>query len=301
MVKEGYSKKFTCAVTGASSVVGPIIPPSMPMIIAAYLSRQSVSKMFVGGIVPGILFGGGMMIWSYVYSKRHGFPFKKRASLTEILKTFKSALLPLLAPVIILGGIFTGAFTVTEIGAIAAIYGTFLGFFYFKELNFKKFLQVALNTAMRTGSVMIIVALANVYTWMLTRERAPQLLYQFVLNLTSDPLIILLLIVVSLLIFGCFLSTTPAIILAVPILLPLVKHVGFDPVYFFVLLTVTLCIGTITPPVGLTLYMVSSIGKVEPESVLKPLLPFFAIMIGVVLLCVFFPPIILGLVHFIKY
>jgi C4-dicarboxylate transporter, DctM subunit len=292
MVEKGYDRDFSTAVTGISSIVGPIIPPSMPMIIAAYLARQSVGKMFLGGAIPGILFGLGMMAVVLMLSKKYNFPLEGKFTIKNFFHTFIEAILPLLTPAIILGGIMFGIFTASQAGAIAATYSFILGVFIYKHINLSKFLNVIKNTATKTASVMFVVALANVYTWMIVNERIPQYLLRHLFLITDNSYILLGLIVLSLLLIGCILSTTPAIILSIPVLVPIASTIGFDPLYFSVLATIILCIGTITPPVGLTLYLVSSIGKVEVEKVLSKLIPFYLIVIIVVILLIIFPGLI---------
>lgn len=295
MVEKGYDRDFSVAVTGASSVVGPIIPPSMPMIIAAYLSRQSVGKMFMGGAIPGLLLGLGMMVIVYIHSKQKDYPVNKCFQLQQLLTTFLGAFLPLMTPVLILGGIMFGVFTATQAGAVASLYSFVLGFFVYRQLGAKKLFDTLVSTVLKTGSVMFVVALANVYTWVVTRERIPMFIYQSITNLTEEPLLLLILISLSLLIIGCFLSTTPAIILSIPVLVPVVANLGFDPLYFAVLASIVLCVGTITPPVGLSLYLVCSIGKIEVEKVLKQLFPFYIVFIAIILLLIFFPSLIMWL------
>ncbi len=289
MEKEGYDTEFSAAVTVSSAVIGPIIPPSVPMIICAALASTSVGRMFAGGMIPGILFGVFLMVLCYVMSIRRKYPIRPRASRQEVWIAFKDSILGLLTVVIILGGIFTGIFTPIEAAGIAVAYAFFVGWIIYRTLDLKKLPAIALDVARTTGVIMFIIALAKFYNFILTREQIPQQVVSFLMGLTSNPVLILVIITIGLFILGCFLSTTPALMLVVPVLLPLVSQANYDLVHFFVVITLALLLGTLTPPVGINLYLVQTISNVRTMPLLKELIPFYLVLVSVILLAIFIP------------
>lgn len=292
MLEEGYERDFSAAVTASSSVVGPIIPPSIPMVVTGAIAGVSVGRLFLGGAIPGVLFGVLLMITSYIISRIRNYPKHDRSTLKEILISLKEAFLPLLMPVILLGGIFSGVFTPTESAGVAVAYGLFLATIVYRMLSIKKILTIAYEISIQTATIMFIVGMANVYGYILTRERIPQMISQNLFSITTNEHIIMLLIIFSIIIIGCFLSTTPTLMLTIPILIPIVGQFGFDPLHFFVVITLAACMGTITPPVGLTLYVASSIAEVSVEKTLVAMLPFLAMLLLVALIALFVPSIV---------
>lgn len=294
MEEEGYDKSFSAAVTVSSAVIGPIIPPSVPMILCAALASTSVGRMFLGGMIPGILFGVLLMILSYAISVGRKYPAHPRAKAGEFWQAFKESILGLLTIVIILGGIFTGIFTPVEAAGIAVVYAFLVGWLVYRTLDFRTLPGIALNVARTTGVIMFIIALAKFYNYILIREQIPQKVISFLMGISDNPIVIMVIITLGLFIIGCFLSTTPALMLTVPVLLPLVTQAGYDLVHFFVVVTLALLLGTLTPPVGINLYLVSSISGVPTLKLIKELAPFYAVLVAVILLALFFPWIVVA-------
>ncbi len=289
MVKEGYDLEFSSAVTVSSAVIGPIIPPSVAMIICAALASTSVGRMFLGGAIPGILFGLLLMALSYAISRRRDYPTHPRATKKELWLAFKSSSLGLFTIVIILGGIFSGIFTPIEAAGIAVVYSFLVGWLVYRSIDFKKLPSIALDVAKTTGVIMFIIALARFYNFILTREQIPQQVIGILMGLSDNPMVIMLVITMGLFVLGCFLSTTPALMLAVPVLLPMVSAAGYDLIHFFVVVTLALLLGTLTPPVGINLYLVATISGVSTIRLIKELVPFYLVLIAVILLALFVP------------
>lgn len=292
MEREGYDKPFSAAVTVSSAVIGPIIPPSVAMIICAALASTSVGRMFVGGIIPGILFGVLLMLVSYIISIKRKYPTHPRPPKGELWSSFKGSFLGLLTIAIILGGIFSGMFTPIEAAGIAVIYSFFVGWVIYRSLRLDELPRIGLKVVRTTGVIMFIIALAKFYNFILTREQIPQKVIAFLMGLSDSPLVIMLVIVAGLFVVGCFLSTTPALMLTVPVLLPLVSQAGYDLIHFFVVVTLALLLGTLTPPVGINLYLVTTISGVPTIRLLKELIPFYAVLIFVILMAIFIPEIV---------
>jgi tripartite ATP-independent transporter DctM subunit len=295
MKKQGYSKEFSAAVTAGSAVAGPIIPPSIPMVIAASLAGVSVGQMFLGGAIPGILFIICAMIFTYFLAVRKNMPRGERTNLKELRDSFVDAFWALLAPVIIIGSLVMGIVTPTEAGVVAVVYIFIIGFFVYKELSLKDIVSQAWYTTLTTGAIMFILALANVYIYLLTRERVADVLAEYLFGITNNTTILILLVVLGSLIVGAFLSTTAGLLLMIPTLGPLVSQTGMDPIHFYVLVTIALCIGTLTPPVGINLYLASQIAEAKPERVFLHTLPYIIILLLIVIVSIFIPEIILWL------
>ena len=292
MVKQGYPRDLAASVTGAASELGPIIPPSVPMIIAASISKVPVGKLFMGGIIPGILIGLSFIAVTVVIAWRQQIPIFPKADLKERLLSVKEGIWAILAPVIIIGGMLGGFFTPTEAGAVATAYGFFVGFVVYRELKFSSLPKICYKVLVSTATVMYVVALAKVYTFSLTRERVPEVVANFLLNLSSNPLIIMLIILIFVLILGMFLSTTPALVLSIPLFMPFVTKLNADPVWFYTFVTIALCMGTLTPPVALTLYLTSQMAGTAPEKTFVRMIPYLICMIVILILAFFYKPII---------
>jgi tripartite ATP-independent transporter DctM subunit len=292
MVRQGYPKELAAAITGAAAELGPIIPPSVPMIITASLCKVSVSKLFMGGMIPGILIGLTFIVTTTILARREKIPFYPKANLRERIASVKEGIWAVLAPVIIIGGMLGGIFTPTEAAAVATAYGLFVGFVIYRELKFTDLPKICYKVLISTSTVMYIVALAKVYTFALTRERLPDLAANFLFNVSTSPLIIMLVILVFIILLGMFLSTTPALILSIPLFIPFVAKMGFDPVWFYTFVTIALCMGTLTPPVALTLYLTSQMAGTSPEKTFVRMTPYLICMIFILLLALFYPPIL---------
>lgn len=300
MKKEGYDADFSCAITAASSCVGPIIPPSVPMIMAATMTNLSVSKMFVAGIVPGILLGGGMIIVAYIISKKRNYPkTERRSTWKEILLGAKESFFAILMTVIILVGIIGGIVTPTEASIIAVVYGMIVGFFIYKELTVKRLIESMKSTVVSSAAIMVLVGMANVFAYILTKEQIPQMVADWLLALTTNKIIILLLINILLIFVGMFMETIAAILILFPVLLGVVTAVGVDPIQFGVICVLNLVLGLCTPPVGVCLFAATNIGEVKLTSVIKELTPFLIANFAVLLLVTYCPALTVGVANLV--
>lgn len=295
MKKEGYDADFSCAVTAASSTVGPIIPPSVPMIIAATLSGLSVGKLFLAGAIPGLLLGLGLMGVAYVIAKRKEYPKHPRSSFGQIARGFVDTFWALLMTFIILFGIIGGIFTPTEASVIAIIYALIIGRFVYKKLTFKNVQIVLLDSMKTSASLMVLVGFANLFGWILITEQIPQTISSEILGFTTNKYVVLLLINLLLIAVGTFMETIAALLILFPILLKVAVSVEVDPIHFAVIAVLNLIIGLTTPPVGVCLFVASSIGKVSIGKVSKAGFPFLLVSILVLVLVTLFPVLSLGL------
>lgn len=289
MKKEGYDVDYACAITAASSTVGPIIPPSVPMIIAATLSGLSVGKLFLAGAIPGLLLGVGLMLVAYVIAKRKNYPKHARSSFKQIWKGFVDTFWSLLMTFIILFGIIGGIFTPTEASIIAILYAFVIGRFVYEKLTFKN-VQVVLLSSMKTSaSLMVLVGFANLFGWILITEHIPQMLSTEIVGFTTNKYLVLLLINIVLIVVGTFMETVAALLILFPILLKVAISVDVDPIHFAVIAVLNLIIGLTTPPVGVCLFVASSIGKVSIAKVSKAGFPFLMVSVLVLILITLFP------------
>lgn len=298
MKKEGYDDKDAVAISASSSLVGPIIPPSLPMIIVGTLTGMSVGKLFVAGIVPGILLGLGMMVIVYFLAKKKGYPIQAKSSLKEVLIAFYKGIWALIMVFLILFGILGGFFTPTEASIIAVVYALFVGFLIYKEMTFPKLTKILKDSLKTTAGIMLLVGFANIFAWILSTEQIPQLIASSLLEITDNKFVILLLINVVFLFAGMFLETISALLILVPVLLKIVVEVGVSPIQFGVIAVLNLVIGLTTPPVGVCLFVASSIGQIKLSEAVKGLMPFFIWMIIVLLLVTYVPAITLFLPSF---
>lgn len=295
MVDEGYEPDFAVGVTAASSTIGPIIPPSLPMIIAGTLTSISVGKLFMAGIIPGILLGVFQMIISYTISVKRKHPKGERQSIMQILKSFTSAFWAILMTFIILFGILGGAFTPTEASIIAVLYAVIVGVFVYKELKLKEIPRIVIESMRMTASIMVLVGFANLFAWILASEQIPQMIANAILSVSSNKIIVLLLVNLLLLFVGSFMETIAAIVILFPVLLPVVMSVGMSPMQFGVLGVFNLIIGVVTPPVGVCLFVTSSIGGISLLEASKAVLPFLLASLAVLLMITFIPQVTLFL------
>ena len=292
MEKEGYSRKFAAAITAASSVIGPIIPPSGIMIIYAYVMGESVAALFLAGIVPGILVGVGLMIMVKLQADKYDFPASRaKASWGERGQASLKAFFPLMTPVIILGGILAGVFTPTEAAAVAVAYAIIIGMFVLNTLKVSDLPDVLMRAAMTSATVLLLVGAAMAFKTVVSLSHTPEILAEFVLGLSENPLILLFLINLLLFVVGMFLDAGPAIIILGPILGPIFVDLGVDPIHFAIIMSVNLTVGLATPPMGLVLFVASSVSGERVETISKAILPFLFIEIVVIFLITFIPEI----------
>lgn len=295
MKKEGYDADFSCAVTASSSTIGPIIPPSVPMIIVATLSGLSVGKLFLAGAIPGLLLGVGLMLVAYFISKKKEYPKHPKSSIKKIVKSFVDTFWSLLMTFIILYGIIGGIFTPTEASIIAVVYALAVGALVYKKLSIKK-VQIVLIDSMKTSaSLMVLVGFANLFGYILITEQVPQNISNEILEFSTNKYVVLLLINLLLIVVGTFMETIAALLILFPILLKVALVVGVDPVHFAVIAVLNLIIGLTTPPLGVCLFVASSIGKVSIGAVSKAGFPFLLVSLLVLMLVVLFPAISLTL------
>jgi tripartite ATP-independent transporter DctM subunit len=281
----GYEPEFSCAVSGSAATIGPIIPPSVPLVIYGVLASASIGRLLIAGIIPGLLMGGALMLMVAYYATKRNLPRSGQLSVRELGAALVHAFLPLLTPIIILGGIISGVFTPTEAAAIAAVYALILGCAVYREISPKDLWRILYDTARDTAVVLFILAGATLYAWVLIRSRIPILLMDEVTGLTRDPLLILFIINIALLIVGCFMETIAAMNILVPVLAPLLVSVGIDPIHFGIVMVLNLMIGTLTPPFGMVLFIMNKVSGVPLEKVIRATMPFL-IPLGVVLLLI---------------
>ena len=274
MKDQGYSLEFSAAITCASSAIGPIIPPSIPLIIYAAIAEVSPGSLFLAGFLPGILMGAALMLAIYILSFKHNFPRDKRAGFLYILKTFADAILPLFTPVIIMGGIMTGVFTPTEASAVAAVYSFILSFFVYKTIKLKDIPPIIIDMVVTTAVVMFIVSASAGFSWILIIQRAATVLVEEILILTGNKILILLLLNMIMLILGCFMENGVLLILLTPLFVPLARFLGVDLIQFGIIMVLNLMIGVVTPPVGMSLFVVSKISGLKVETLGRALIPF---------------------------
>ena len=295
MKDKGYDLDFSAAITAASATIGPIIPPSIPMVLYGVLGNVSVGALFIGGIVPGVLMGLFMMITVSIIAKRRGYPIQARASFKDMVLETIRALFPLLCPVILVGGIWAGIFTPTEAAAVAVVYALFLGLILYRELNFRSLIRVLREALDDTSVILFIISAASLYGWLLARYQIPSGIAEKILSLTQEPMVILLLVNGFLLVVGCFMESLAAINILTPILLPLVMKVGIDPLHFGVVMVLNLMIGLLTPPVGMVLFAVQRVSGVPFERLQRALLIYFIPLLLVLLLITLYPPLVMWL------
>ncbi|MGO2240471.1 MAG: TRAP transporter large permease [Halomonas sp.] len=295
MARSGYDKPFAAAVTAASSTVGPIIPPSVPMIIAGSLSGISVGRMFLAGAIPGLLMGLAMMITVYILAVRRGYPKEKRVPVMQLLKEAKTAFWALLMTVIILYGIIGGFFTPTEASIVACLYALVVGMYVYKGLTWRKLPAILADTVLTSSALLLMVGLANLFGWILTSEQIPQMIASLILSISDNPLIVLLILNLILLFVGAFMETIAALIILFPALVGVAAGVGVDPVHFAVIAVMNLMIGLTTPPVGVCLFVVAGIGKLPMLTVARAIVPFLLCNLAVLFLVTYVPAISLWL------
>ncbi|WP_408955399.1 TRAP transporter large permease [Natroniella sp. ANB-PHB2] len=294
MEEDGYDKPFASAITSSSAIIGPIIPPSIPMIIFGSIAQVSIARLFLGGAIPGVLVGLSLMGVAYFTSTKRDYPVSDKINLKEFLGVCKKTIWALVLPMIILFGIVGGIFTATEAGAVAVVYGVVISFVVY-DLTLEDVPEILRGAALNTGIVMLICATAMALTWYLATAQVPQNLTQFLTSLTESRLVFLFILNVLLFLVGMVIDLTPALFLLVPILLPVSATYGVDPIHFGVIMVANLCVGLTTPPVGTVLYVTTSISKISLEKLVKELLPMYIVLFIVLLLITYVPEIVLWL------
>ena len=289
MKKQGYGSGFSAAVTSISSTVGPMLPPSLPMIIIGTLASISIGDLFVAGAIPGVVLGLGFLLVTYMIAVKRQYPKGRRHSVSEVGKSFFGAFWALLMVVIILWGILGGYFTPTEAAVVVVFYAFIVGKFVYKELDLKEVPGIIMDTLRTTASILILVALANTFGWILVAEGVPVLVADGILSITDNPVLITLLMMLLLLIVGMFMETIAAIVILFPVLLPIADSIGMDPIHFSIVMVLALMIGLSTPPVGVCLFVASQFANVKIMTTVKELVPYFVIAIIVLIIVAFVP------------
>ena len=298
MVERGYDKLFAAAIVAAAGAIGVMIPPSNPFVVYGVSAQVSIGKLFMGGIVPGVLTGLALMLATYIYSKKKGWQgVARERNMKTFIKAFWDAKWALMVPVIILGGIYGGIMTPTEEAALAAFYGLVVGVFVYRELNLKNIVPCFMDACSTSAIVIILMAMATIFGNIMTIEQVPATIASAMLSLTQNKIMILLLINVLLLIVGTFMEALAAIVILTPILLPIVTKVGVDPVHFGVLMVVNLAVGFVTPPVGVNLFVAAGVADAKIERLAKVALPLVGIMIAILLLITYIPALPMLLVN----
>ncbi|SDX32768.1 TRAP transporter large permease [Litoreibacter albidus] len=296
MVRRGFDPAFAASVVAASGVNGPVIPPSIPLVLYGVISGVSIGALFMGGIVPGLMMTIGLMVVIYMKASRGDWEVETEPfSMSGLITSFISAIGALVMPLIIVGGILGGIFTATEAAVVATIYALIAGLFIYRELQFSQLPALFHSAALNTGVVMMIVGVANLVGYVLTVEQIPLALSNWFSDHVTNALVLLLVINVLLLVAGCFLDGGSAIIVFTPVLLPVTQAFGIDPVFFGVMMTVNLMIGTVTPPVGLSLYIACGFANISILQICKAILPFIAVHLAVLILITFFPQLVLAI------
>lgn len=296
MVNKGYDKGYSSALVSTAGTVGVIIPPSVCMVVYAVAAGASVSGLFMAGIVPGLVIGVGLIIYSFIYSKKHGYKGDDtKYSLKEAVKIIIDAIPGLLIPVIILGGIYGGIFTPTEAAAIASVYGIIVSIFIYKEVKVKDLVPIMYRSCLMCATVLIIIGISTGFGRILTITQVPAQIADFILGITNSKILVLLLINVLLLIVGTFMETNAAIIILTPILLPVVMQLGVNPIHFGIIMVMNLSIGFITPPLGANLFMACQVGDISFDRLVKSIVPWIVVMILILMLITYIPAISLSL------
>lgn len=295
MKENGYDPGYTAAITAASCTIGPVVPPSMIMILLGVMMEESVGRLFAGGFIPGMMMGLSLMVLIYVQSFSHKSPFpapRSRVTRAELFTATKEGFLALLAPIIILGAILSGVTTPTEAGIIGVLYAIFLGILY-KELTVKNFIEVLKDAALQTGTVMFIVSAAYIFAWIVTTQRTANIAYDFVIQFVSSKWAILLIVNFVLLLIGCIIEGLAAIMITVPVLLPVMQKLEVDPTHFGVFLCINILIGLLTPPLGMAVYISADLAKVSVMEGFKKSAPFLIPLIIILLLVTYVPEFVL--------
>lgn len=291
MEKDGYDLDFSAAVTAASSIIGPTIPPSNMMVIYGSLMNVSIAGLFAAGFIPGLLLAFFLMIISGVISAKRGYPKSRRSTLKEVVFGFKDALIPLFMPVIILGGILSGIFTPTEAAAVAVAYAAVIGFFILKSLSIRDIPEMLIKTARITGVVFLIIGTASILSWILSFAHVPQKIAQMMLSVTHEPKLVLLMILILMLIVGLFMDIAAALIILGPILHPIAVSLGYAPIHFGIIMVLSLNIALMTPPVGACLFVACSISGLKLSQLSKAILPFIIVEVILLFIVAYVPEI----------
>ncbi|MGI6685524.1 MAG: TRAP transporter large permease [Bacillota bacterium] len=295
LVEKGYGRNWSVALMSVAGVIGPIIPPSITMVIYGAMTGTSIGSLFIGGLVPGVMIGVGLMIISYFHAKKVGLQASSKLNFRNIKRTFVDAFWALGMPIVILGGILGGIFTPTEAAVVSDVYALVVCFFIYKSLKLKDLPKIFLDTAITTAVVMIILANAAGFAWIMSAEQGPAKIIELLYSISDNKYVLMLMINIILLIIGCFIDTSSALVMVVPALMPLAMKMGIDPLHFGLIICINLVMGMTTPPLGITLFTACSVGKVTISQVAKPMLPMLGVLVVVILIVTYCPSLVLFL------
>lgn len=302
MAKEGYPRVYAAGLTAGSSLIGPIIPPSIFMILYATMTNTSIGGLFIAGIIPGLILGSAFMIMNYYYSVKYNFPVAtEKIGFSEFITVVKRSLIALVAPFIIIGGISFGVVTPTESGALAVAYVILVGFFITRKLTVRGLVDAVFETARLTSAIFVIMGAAAIIGWLLKWERVPQQFASFIMNYTDNQLVLLLILSSIIFPIGMFMEEVAILVLLTPIFAPIARAAGIDPLQFGIIMTLNVTIALITPPMGACVFIASAVGNVELGALIKGIWPFVAVAIAVLLLIIAFPPLTVTLPHLLGF
>ncbi|SFR06364.1 TRAP transporter large permease [Desulfoscipio geothermicus] len=297
MRQRGYKPDFTAVVQAVGGTLGVVIPPSIPLIIYGVITGASIGDLFLAGIIPGLLGAAVYMAVAWKMAGKLGYKTMQRSSLKKTWHSFREASWGLLMPVIILGGIYGGVFTPTEAAVVAVVYALLVGFFIYKELNWKNFYSMLVKSGLTSAMIMLLIATASLFTWIMTIENIPQAITGAILSMTESKLVFLLLVNMVFLIAGMFLDTVAIILLLIPIFFPIALQLGVDPVHFGVIAVFNLAVGQMTPPFGVCLFVSSGVSGVSLEKLFKAVLPYLLAAFILILLLTYVPSLSLGILE----
>lgn len=295
MKRAGYPAGYAAALEASGAAIGPIIPPSIIMVVYGSLASVSVGGLFMSGIVPGLFITAGLFIVNAIQARRYGWGGGERTPWPKRLAAARHSFAALFAPLIIIGGILGGVFTPTEAGAVAVVYAAVISLFLYREIGLRQFLNVVIDAALTTGVVGVIIAAAGIFGWVLALEQVPQTIVGWVRDMTASPMMAVLLVVVIILIIGCFVDVTAAVIVLTPVFAPLGASYGFDPIHFGIIMCISLVYGNVTPPVGLLLFITAGLAKCSVTEVMRYQIPFYIVLSAALALTVLLPDLVLFL------
>lgn len=300
MVKKGYDRKFAAATTAAGGELGIIIPPSVPMIVFGIAAGVSIGDMFIAGIVPGIMIGTSLMLTANIISRIKGYKGSEKSTWGERFTAFRKAILALIMPIIILGGIYSGMFTPTEAAVIAVVYTIIVGMFIYRELKPSHMVTILKDSFVTTAIVMIIISVAGIFNWIIAQDKVPMLIANFFTSITENPIVFLIIVNLILFVVGMFMETGAAIIILAPILTPIAVLMGIDPVHFGIIVIVNLAMGMLTPPLGVNLFISCQIADIRLDQIIKPIAPYLLVIVINLLIITYVPSVSLFLVELMK-
>lgn len=299
MKKAGYSARFTAAINAAAATIGPIFPPSIPMIIYGVIANVSVGKLFLAGVIPGLIMGLYFMVTCFFLAVRRGYPRTERIGMTDLVKSTIEVFWALMSPAVIVGGILLGIFTPTEAGAVAVLYSVIIGGLVYRELTLSDLVEIFKRTLVNSATVLILVGTSQIFGWVVAQSNIGVEIGNLMMAISENPQIILLELNIMFLIVGMIMDPLAALIIFVPIFLPITQSVGVDPIHFGLVVVLNLMIGLSTPPVGYLLYMTSALAEIRVELVIREILPFLIVMLIILVMCTYWPRMVLFLPNLI--